>query len=438
METAQPHFFSNRSDGLGQRLWAMINAFVLSNKIGGAFSFHWPTDQIHGLQDHAISEVHEIFSGTFIKEFHKAPPTQWVSIADEEFRSNLETPLVGNFLSEPISIKTRLPYFEITYRDYQRAISEIGFSDRINSAIRAVDDFDLANNSIAVHMRAGDIVYGKYRFDDRFTSKVVSFPLIEYEIDAARKDDREILIFGQDKKLCDHLTQAYGLTHPYYSEEPDLQAVFEIFLMSRCHTIYCGHSGFAQLAASIGGSTTKYPCENKNAEEKLKIYETHLSRCCPAVTPLQRAFAYWSSYLSCTAALNLEQQSRILTNCCNLDPSNDFYKVVLASILFSDGRFNDAEKILEKCSGKNVDGALWRVLKPTPSGPSRAERYLKSFAAPAAHGSYMANQCLGITHFFNGEYTSATRHLNRCITQAPDRRNANTERLMGFLKTKQS
>lgn len=424
-------FYADRSDGLGQRLWTIANALILSKKLDGDFSIVWPIDKIKMLQDHAVSEPAGLFSDDFRGRFLSKAPDDCISVSDPNFLSSAQSQRRFAFRSEPIFLKTWFPELEVSYRDYQEAIAHIGFSGRAATAIAAAKNFPVGNNTIAVQVRAGDIIYGRYRFDDRFHFKVVPYPLLCHEMGLAREQGREILVFGQDDDLCDNLAEAYGGHRPFYSKEVDLQAIFEIFLLSRCHTIFGGSSGFSQVASCFGGSSLLDPSNGKSPQELLRIYEDHIQFA--GASSLQTAFALYSKFHMCRSLLSLGEQAQILLECCRLDPGNDYYKVAAASVLFQDEQFTEAESTLAKCSGKNVHGALWGLMKPTPSGLSRAWRFVKSFQGAAETDCYMANLCLGIGCYFQGRHHDASMHLRRCLSLDPDSRNANTERLKTVL-----
>ncbi len=404
-----------------------MNAWVLGKKMDGDFAFDWPTDRTAGLQEHAITEARDVFSEEFLNAYRQEPSGNYISIASKEFAG--PGPRDGRFLSEPINLIERLPQLNVSFRDYGLAFAAIGFSQRMQAAIDAAQDYDIGRNVVAAHLRAGDIIYGRYRFDDRFTSKVVPYPLIEHALDTARKQNRELLVFGQDDALCDHLAKTFGARRPFYSEEKDLQALFEISLMSRCHTIYCGASGFAELACKIGGSTQLDPRRNMATTEMIDTMRANLAADIVGISDLQRSFAYWHCYHSGRGTLTTVEQADVMFEACRLDPLNDFYKVVLASVLFSDGRLADAEKVLDGCSGKNIDGALWRVLRPAPNGANRATRFLKAYQSAAEGNCYMASLCLAIHDHFAGQKDSARHHLARCQTISPGRNGGATRRL---------
>lgn len=426
-------FFSTRSDGLGQRLWSIINAIILCEKYNGIFLFSWPMDQVHALQNHAISSPYQIFKAEYIERHSGEVPNNSISISDPNFTQSIASLRNFAFQSEPIFLKSRIPEIQVSYKDYRLAVSRIGFSERVVGAIEAAQKFDIGINTVAVQVRAGDIIYGNYRFDDRFHSKVVPFPFFEHELSEAIKIEREILVFGQDDQLCDYLAQKYAGKRPFYSEEADLQAIFEVFLLSRCPTILGGSSGFAQIASCIGGGSIVNPQRGKAPKQIKEIYDNFFFDDSDLVSNLQKAFIQFNKFKSCQSVLPLKQQSALVESCCQLDPSNDFYKVICASLYYKDGLFAKAESILSRCSGKNANGALWRVLISNPSRKNTVEKYLSAFHGAASMGNFMANLCLGVNSYHRGHLEDAERHLNRCWTADPNSRNANFHRLASVL-----
>lgn len=442
-------FVANRSDGMGNRLLALVNAIVLAKRFNGDFFFSWPEDKIHTLQAHAVVEKEMIFSLDFIRKhcvsndisrLGKSKPFSFAELVDHLDESEFS----GCYYIDSVDLTTLS--IGITSVDYLAAFSVIKFSNEVMSVYRYAFKVELSKKYVvAIHARAGDVVYGNYRYSDRFTGMVVPFPLINRAVESVDRANQtslfqgQVIFFGQDEALKSYSKKKYSqlMICEKISSEPFLQAFFEIFLMSRSDIIVCGSSAFSKLASVIGSV-------NLVSIQKLLVYgltnnvfsleslEADIYNSMDLLPKLQVAHSSFSMFYFLGYMLRSSQKISFLQLAIKSDNKNDFYKVVLASIFCDQNKFSEAENVLINCNGKSEPGSLWQICKPFPGGGG-VKRYLESINIGAYGGGYMCNLVLAIYYFHCSQREEVDRFVSRCMQLSPTARSANMDRLKNYL-----
>jgi hypothetical protein len=248
-------FYANRTDGLGERLKAMLNALVLAKARDGEFSFNWRPRSNGAMQGHAVLPVEEMFSSEFIekyfvsdtayknKKIYRLVDYKTIFTTEDSHLADQDIILVTQ---QSLNAQIKVPMEERLHdKDYGAAFSEIKLSPRLEAARAAAFDFDFESDHVAIHMRAGDIVYGRHRYSDRFLDKVVVYPLVEEIISELIENGNKVIVFGQDKESIACLQERYGVTSANglmqsFDFCETQKAIFEICLMSKCRTIFAG------------------------------------------------------------------------------------------------------------------------------------------------------------------------------------------------------
>jgi hypothetical protein len=357
-------FFSDRVDGLGERLKAMLNAMVLAKSCGGEFCFHWSQRPQQAVQGRPIAPVEEVFSADFVEKyfvganFCKDKETHNLFSCAEKISTGNHKSIEKNIIL--VTQQSLLGQARVLVEKwgheirYPEAFSDIQFSPPLEIARDAASAFTFDSDFAAVHLRAGDIIFGKYRYSDLFSGKVVALPLVEKIIENVIATGKKVIIFGQDYASIRYLQEKYGvisasdLVQPFGFSEIQKE-VFEICLMSRCKNIFAGSSGFSNLASWIGNSNIRSPYKVFSSEESVSITLEFLKsrRLLKAIPALQISFA-------CRAACLIADQSvptvepfiTLMDTAIEFDPENDFYSFVKACSLYKINKPDAAETLL--------------------------------------------------------------------------------------------
>jgi hypothetical protein len=250
-------FVAKRNDGLGERMRAFVNAFALSRVYGGDFKFFWEGHRSDlDILVHSTDEKEIIFSPSFIEKHHVnldciklAKPVNvfFESFNDGIYFCNQDIPRSLFKGKDDIFFKFR--------EELSDAFDCINFADSINSVFEAVNRIELSNNTVALHLRAGDMIYGDYKSVLGWQNKAISFPVAFNLIEELVSSGKRVMVFGQDIELIKNLSTKKNVSFSHDFVPDGLTrtevAFFDISLMGRCCSIYGGDSGFAIISATI-------------------------------------------------------------------------------------------------------------------------------------------------------------------------------------------
>lgn len=421
-------FFSNRTDGLGERLKAIVNTIALSKKFGGDFCFTWEPIAESVAANHSIGQVDEIFSSDFIeKHVKKETPSASLSdffagfIKEDSAASTVVltpqtnifdiSPNVLNFMSE---------------KDMSEAFWEIEFSEKVNSVIEKAKSVPLNEGSVGLHMRAGDIIFGRYRFNSRYVNKVVPYPLAVELIERETEKGNEVVLFGQDRQLSESLSHTYdvefsGHYHDEYSLDVVESAVFDIVLMSRCQRVIAGKSGFFQLAKTIGGFEGVDPQTIFPQSESADIVRKFLINGKVSkidFSDLQKSFSCMYAVTSLGDCVSRDEKILLLKKALSFDPENTFYSVLLSVNLFLEGEVQKSSEILQRATltstSNNPYGALLAVVSEKhPDGSIALGRFLADLQKMADAGINAAVGVVSVCKHILGDDNAAREYRKK-------------------------
>jgi glycosyltransferase involved in cell wall biosynthesis len=385
---------ARRQDGFGERLKALINAIYVSNMTGFEFKFNW-TDRLENNDFHSIENKDNIFSGEYIAKHHlEFKSTQLFlkyntkNIYKDE-RGLFETfdgwEVNQNYLNMGSNSKV--------LEGYKQAFDSIQFSHGIKIALKEADMIVLPENSVAIHLRSGDIVFGHYRHSTRFTTKAIPVPIALELIDRLKKDGKVVVVFSQDKDCLDEVVDDVSVfsfdyflkenSHDFIGAE---QEMFEIRLMSRCEFIISGSSGFSVLAGRIGGIKNISPSEYLGETEQLRIIGQYLGKVKGEHGNLHAAYSclYACSLLS--KEMSIDSVGEFVEKGMQFDEGNIFFPLVLVGLLIKDSKLEEAEAIASsfiKIHLKSGFRPVVRTLKIKVSGEYELADYLPSYSLGA-------------------------------------------------------
>lgn len=443
-----------RNDGLGERLKAIVNAMLLASAYQREFRFLWPIRKdMH--ESHAILPAKEFFSKEFNSKFlisgtisklssHPYGEMGWLT--SDGISS---TAVLAHQYQLPREVMA-LAGGEIEGRSaFGRHFDRIGFAPHMAAAVDAARAVKLRPGFTAIHLRAGDIIEGRFRFEfDRFIRKAFPFTLAAEVIAQEKQNNRDVIIFGQNAEVCRLLAErndsifAGDLARDLYSDQTQI-ALFEIVLMSRAEKIIAGNSGFSELSAFIGGTTpvNAWGCiDRKNMAE---ITERILGGADYEKIPaLQRSYARWCWIYDNRKTMSAASMRDELRKALKDDPRNGLYQFFLArAVMQADGPAaaetciseaitDDAESFV----GNQRIGGIAHILRMQPNGRLLAEPYLPALMEPSPDRNRPFTAfATGISLASKPEYRSRARpllelaqlsetslppHIRRCMEQA--------------------
>lgn len=414
---------NNRTDGLGQRLWSMVNGLVLS-ALDESFQFMstWPVRSGISSQHHSIVPEDQFFSPKFIEQFSASDLmlTPEKRMSNEEFRSSSdpirEIKKYKIIQSDPEDISSFLPGLKdkIPEHAFKEAYDKIHFSDRFNKAKRLAEEMPLGGEPVAIHLRAGDIIYGQFRLVDRFVGKVAPFPLIDALLSSLSQSGADIYLFGQDGELCKFFAEKYGATYAddiSRSQELDefAGAIFEITLMSRMARIFSGSSGFSLFASVIGNVPLKDFRGIFDKRDVEGIIESRVDVRDSRVSDLQKAFAYRYACVVGGNFVPTEKRILLMRRALSLDPDNGFYRLVLISYLAEAGFLREADDMASGLKVEKARNSIFSAITHShPDGRMDAEKYVKPIAKEAAPDTANLAAIAALFFWARGEQSKVT------------------------------
>lgn len=331
------NFVSDRTDGLGERIKALLNAMVLSKIYDSCFYFTWRPIGEKVSSFHSIEGVDEVFDYSFIRKHFKDEVFQ-----DVKHYKHLGSTSDLTYVVDQNPVERSIFQFKNVAKreDYAEAFNKIGFSPKVKEALEIAGAVKLQGNSVSIHLRSGDIVNGIYRFGDRYSNKVLPVYIVNLIIKKCLVEDADIALVGQDSSVCGFFESRYNnvflsnKVSDKYNFTTLQKAVFDIKFLSQAKQIVSGASGFAQLAALISCKdiTPFYSFINVDSQDissSLLFLQENISN----FSSLEIAFSYWHMYQNFSNYLSQDQIVSILMKCVELDEENYFYKLVFVLLL---------------------------------------------------------------------------------------------------------
>jgi hypothetical protein len=371
-------FVSNRTDGLGERLKAIVNSIVLAEFFQGDYSFSWDAISSSVAAAHAIGTPYDIFSHAFIRDhLTERKPTltlkKFLAAQAKGSQTNRASVIAPHSSIYRISPALRE---DIQVQALSDAFWSIEFSEKMQTAINAAHAVVLKGKGTGLHMRAGDIVYGRYRFNTRYVDKVVPYPLSIAFIETQKALGNQVILFGQDEDLCRTICERYdtifaGAYHTEFGLDVHQAAIFDIVLMARCSTVVAGNSGFSQIAQIAGQFAVLDPTNILLPEHAVAAMRRFLSPDSSddmSVSDLQKAFCRSYVIHMYPEYLTEDEIEEFLRQALDLDPVNSFYGISLAVHLSKTGKYEEATTLLDYL----ISADFPRESFGTPIGVTRA------------------------------------------------------------------
>ncbi len=380
---------ADRPDGLGARLCAIFNALLVSELTGAEFAFTWPETYVNSDPFHAVPDVEEVFAPGFVRQHYFAPSAAG-SFAAKPLALPQRMPLdsARKYLSEALEASNvSLPWNKLLRRiemppeeerDLVRRTSKrLQLSSELREIRRRAREIALPPRATALHLRAGDIVYGRFSENPNFTGKTIPTPLAKLIIDED-SSKMDFVLFGQEQEFASLMANA-GKAQNANDLLPDLNnsalhsAFKDVFLMARCQGFYAGSSGFIAFAANIGR------CRNLRWDRKrtkatwAHMILTEVDKGSETYGLQQSAFACFFSY-NCFDEADTVHRLHALKMARRFSPANRLYGLLYALNSYDKGQWEEAESALSevaKARGMSKEDML---------GSSEMKRILSSRA----------------------------------------------------------
>ncbi|MGP9765413.1 hypothetical protein ACT3UM_06755 [Halomonas sp. AOP13-D3-9] len=346
-------FVSKREDGLGERLRAILNAFALAEVYDAQFKFCWNNEKYNRL-GHGVDFVDKVFGNDFIEKHYVEPSAIKNGQLVENFLITKDDGIY--FCNQKIqknAFKDKSEFF-VFQQELKKSFHSIGFSKSIELAINKAYELKIDNDFVALHLRAGDVVYGPLSQNCSTVSKSISYPVALKIIDDANKTGNKILVFGQDVDLLRALSKMPNVTLAMDLAPRNMsrteQAFFDITLMSQCSTIYAGSSGFAIVASLISNAVHVVPGNNYSKCQIADIFDKYLINHdrLEGVSNEQIGFACKSALIVGMDIFEDEKHSALINIAKKNDPDNLLFPFLNAWHNYKKGLVDEAESEMEK------------------------------------------------------------------------------------------
>ena len=346
--TAPKAFLAARNDGLGERLKAMLNALVLSEVFDLPFRFQWRLNATLRNQNHAIESRLLTFGTAFQEACHvqKISPGEYDILTPHVYKTRddllaqMDASRLGllvnqedlNRLVDLTDLGDLTPY-------YRRAFERIEFSPALEAVMNQARNVPLPDHAVAIHLRAGDIIYGDFRTNSAVSHKALCYPVVKHIITTLKAAGKYPLIFGQDMDTCRLLAKKYDLKLACDFINADgsnrlHDAMAEIILMSRCDEIYAGVSGFSKLASMIGGKDLLTPLSSVDDAQLIDIIanDSDIDDPGSGLSDLQRAFSFYTMAFIGIGTADRNTMIAAVDKALSYDRVNAFYSLLKARL----------------------------------------------------------------------------------------------------------
>lgn len=368
-------FVAQRDDGIGARLDALVDAIALAEYYNAEFRFSWIEIQVPGGW-HAVKTSAQVFSQDFIDRYwvEAAQSTDMIPIddflkkPDYFIQKSMETGELLVELSWFIPewwLKAAGPDFLSQVRP--ESWRKIAFADHLMEILDYADGLDIPPNTVGVHLRAGDVLYGNERFNHGAFTKIIPYQLASHFLNKCQKNGRTAILLGQDAGLCKALADAHQVLWvedlvPTESWSHLERELFDIALLSRCNEIVGGTSAFLLAAASRGGKKVHEISEiyDFTSQKNIILADAAPDSVKQVASNMQKAASLYSIVRNIVGQKEFDpaEALSIINEASNFDPENGLYIIIRASLMMRQGDIEGAETLISTAALSPVDTAL--------------------------------------------------------------------------------
>ena len=259
--TSRRWVVARRSDQLGGRLTAMVNATSIASANELDFRFVWPRGA-----DLQMNDPSELFSRAYLEayEIEVSALDGLAALPPSAGGMRVEGPPHFFEVTEPFEIlRPSGEDLGIARGRFVRAFEDIGWAPPVRDVIDFVARWPEADRVSGVHVRAGDIINGGWRHlmqHDKYLPTPYVLGAIE---NMASEGAGKILVMSDNEPYLEWLRGRYASVVtaaqivPGYGQLTRIQRdIADILLLSRCEVIVGPpSSSFSLLAANVGNMT---------------------------------------------------------------------------------------------------------------------------------------------------------------------------------------
>ncbi|EOI0375954.1 hypothetical protein ACMFY1_001606, partial [Campylobacter coli] len=388
-------FVAARTDGFGARITALLNAIYLADRLNCKFGFVWPIRSFPKIINNSKSVVYApfiedekyIFNRKFLKNYSytkllkdniEKPLFKYMDIGDFSISNRSINRLLIKPYANPWGWTTPFgycfQYFDnISEEEYfnglRKAWKKIGFSDLLSNVLNRADfEAGKIGNFVNIHIRSGDMVYTKHRFnipEHFFVKHVVSVEMALFVIELELKKHNKILICGDDIETLEAIKNYYIskldrvlFLHDFssrYNFSNLEQLFFELQFRSKAQAIYTTKSAFGILPYAIGKSEKliniyDFLFAQDNLYKILTNYNGLI-----AMNQLQTSLSNWIFFqIGIISNIEIDILIKYIKKSLRIDNDNFSYKISFLYCLLKKKKITEAEKycqlLLRNCN----------------------------------------------------------------------------------------
>ncbi len=340
---------ARRTDGLGGRLVALLNGLRLARLLDVPLRFAWPSDSNLGF-GMTIPEAGDVFSERFLDAYLGDTPQGYRYSTLGSTSTTLEE-LSEKLDHRRMAIMPIVPLWtfvsdEAARGPFRSELDQIEFTESFAAAIAAADAIPIEHDFTAIHVRAGDIVFGSSRRHFVHTRKAIAYPAVDRLAREIRASGATPVLFGQERDALERIARSHGavlaedLLPAGIAGLP--RALAEIVLMSRMPRIVATDSVFARAAAALADQAVVDPATIVPASEQAAACDADAEHW----PPLAAAYAHFYAYYLTRHEAPAEDSLRRVRSAASADPLNPLHPIIEASLLEGLGRGAEAETVL--------------------------------------------------------------------------------------------
>ncbi len=350
---------SFRTDGLGERLNAVIAVIRLARYLGLAYKFTW-LDFLVDDQDHAIGTAVDMFTDEFRRDhvdnevdnsdlFRLRTGTHSMEELDRLLLTRWGIDCGIDALADLLSHSD----FPQVRDSYLPEFEQIGFAPDIQHAVTMGLTHPLPA-AAGIHLRGGDLTLGEYRKWPRWHHKTIPLPVARSIVERLVAAGREVVVFGQEREVLADLERVGPRVRSIEVLRPDTLTsrtaigLFDLMIMARCDPLVAGTSGFARQASSLSGRPSVDPSTFFTPREQHDILLHDLTNNRGRYSDRQTAFHWWAAFHLVRGSLDAAQASAMLRDAGALDPTNGLFPITEAAWFYRHGNVDAGDDVLAR------------------------------------------------------------------------------------------
>ncbi|EOH0041203.1 hypothetical protein ACLJ7P_000517 [Campylobacter coli] len=381
-------FLAARSDGLGSRLVAILNAFYIASRFGNKENvrFSWVNKEtfcqddgfnknFRGLNTKiigmSVEEEDRIFSRNFIEKYHIVES----EINTRDFfyckkKVNTLEEFLNIFRQDVTSVCRTdigfLPQYlkDVELNDYRgickQAWENIEFSDNLKKIIKdAQQKSQKLGDYVCIHVRSGDVIYDYLDIRKYHKSHVYHAVNAALALELIYKElgKNKIVIIGDDIDTTEKLVELVNHPEVYHINTQrsvdhfsNLELfMFDIIFMSNSKKLYGTYSAMIKIARMISETEFFSSYYQFKSGEYYEILKKNYNYLFPYISSSQNAFILFHLFLT---GMELNEDVEIL--CSYLDKAleydfeNDKYRIYKIYCLLKYNKIDKAELFLSQ------------------------------------------------------------------------------------------